>query len=406
MERKDIVTMSLREVRRLSVIREVIRKQIGQRRAGEVLGLSERQVRRLAHSVQQEGDLGVIHKGRGRASNRRISVKVQQKVFGLYRRRYAGFGPTLATENLLEEDGIRISRETLRKWLLDAGLWQRRRRSAVHRSWRARKECFGEMIQIDGSHHAWLEDRGAEMVLMGYIDDATGEMFGRFYDHEGTLPAMDSFQRYTKRYGLPVSVYLDRHTTYKSNKKLSAWEQAEGMVAMSQFERALDELGVEVIHAYSPQAKGRIERAFGTLQDRLVKEMRLHGITTMEQANQFLEAYWPRFNRQFRVCPANPTNAHVRLPARFNLDAYLCIKITRTLAKDNTIAHYGKLYQIETPVHSKKVIIHHRIDGSMRILSKTLNLKYHEIIDRMIRPEKAPTQPYSWKEQPVMTQFL
>lgn len=251
---EDIIRMSLREVKRLKVIQEVIEKQVTQRVAASMIGLSERQVRRLVRIVGEEGERGVIHRLRGRSSNRKIPAEVKAKALMLYRGRYTGFGPTLASEKLGELDGIKLSDETLRKWLMAAGLWQRRRKRSKHRQWRQRKECFGEMVQMDGSHHNWLEDRGPELVLMAYIDDATNNVFARFYDYEGTIPAMDSFKCYARKYGLPISIYLDRHTTYKSNKKLTEWEEFEKIEPLSQFERALEELGVEVIHAYSPQA--------------------------------------------------------------------------------------------------------------------------------------------------------
>lgn len=218
-------------------------------------------------------------------------------------------------------------------------------------------------------------------MLMGYVDDATSRVYGRFYDYEGTLPAMDSFKRYVEKYGLPMSVYLDRHTTYKSPRKLTEWDEAEGIEFLSQFERALKELGVEVIHALSPQAKGRIERLFGVLQDRLVKEMRLRGIKTKEEANGFLEEYLLRYNERFEVCPANETDAHVKLPRHVDLDRYLCIKTERTLRKDNTIALDGRLYQIEQR-GGKKVVVEERIDGSMLMFSNGTSLTYKEITER------------------------
>jgi hypothetical protein len=257
-----------------------------------MIGLSERQTRRLVRAVREKGERGVIHRLRGRFSNRRIPAEVKAKVLMLYRSRYSGFGPTLASEKLGELDGIKLSDETIRKWLMEACLWQRRRKRSSHRQWRQRKECFGEMVQVarnlcleNGSHHDWLEGRGPEsesgsigLVLMAYIDDATNHVFARFYDYEGTIPAMDSFKRYVRRYGLPLSIYLDRHSTYlktqntcKSTKKLTEWEEFEKIEPLSQFERAINELGVEVIHAYSPQAKGRVERLFGVLQDRFIK---------------------------------------------------------------------------------------------------------------------------------------
>ena len=291
MAEKDIIRMSIREVKRLKVIQEAIERHITQRVAASLIGLSERQTRRLVRAVREEGEEGVIHRLRNRFSNRKTPAEVKAKVLMFYRSKYSGFGPTLATEKLGELDGIKLSDETLRKWLMEVGLWQRRRKRSRHRQWRQRKECFGEMVQLDGSHHDWLEGRGPELVLMAYIDDATNHVLARFYDYEGTIPGMDSFKRYARRYGLPVSIYLDRHTTYlktqntcKSTKKPTEWEEFEKIEPLSQFERALKELGVDVTHAYSPQAKGRVERLFGVLQDRLIKEMRLRGIKTKESA--------------------------------------------------------------------------------------------------------------------------
>ena len=270
---KDIIEMSMRELKRLKVVQEAIDGHITQNEAALMLGLSERQVRRVVRAVREEGDRGVIHKSRGLPSNRRMPDHVKGKALLLYQGKYPDFGPTLASEKLLEADGLRVSDETLRIWLIENGLWKKRRKRSAHRQWRPRKECFGEMVQMDGSHHDWLEGRGPQLVLMGYIDDATNTTFARFHEYEGTLPAMDSFKRYVRKYGLPLSVYLDRHTTYKSPRKLTPEEELAGIAEpMSEFERALKELGVEVIHAHSPQAKGRIERLFGVLQDRLTPD--------------------------------------------------------------------------------------------------------------------------------------
>lgn len=393
---EDIIEMSLREVKRLKVVQEAIDRHITQRTAASMIGLSERQVRRLISAIREEGDRGIIHRSRGRPSNRRIPDEVKGRALALYKKRYHDFGPTLASEKLSELDGIVVSDETLRRWLIEVGLWKRRRKRSAHRQWRQRKECFGEMVQMDGSDHDWLEGRGPELVLMGYIDDATNNVFAKFYDYEGTMPAMESFKRYVRKYGLPQSIYLDRHTTYKSTKKPTEWEELEGLEPMSQFERAIEELGVELIHAYSPQAKGRVERLFGVLQDRLIKEMRLRGIKTKDEANDFLEEYLPEYNERFRVYPANETDVHVKLPKYFNLDKYLCIKTERTVRNDNTIAHNGKLYQIENDAKKKKVMVEERLDGSMYVVSpvrdKSLNgvrdgvsLRYKEIKARPIR---------------------
>jgi len=378
---RDMIFMSIREVRRLKAVQSAIDGHVTQGTAATMLGLSERQVRRLVKDVRDRGDRGVIHGLRGQPSNRRIPEETRDRAISLYQARYPDFGPTLAAEKLIECDGIKISDETLRRWLIEAGFWKKRRKRSGFRQWRQRRECFGQMVQMDGSHHDWLEGRGPKLVLMGYVDDATSRVYGRFYDYEGTLPAMDSFKRYVEKYGLPMSVYLDRHTTYKSSRKLTEWDEAEGIEFLSQFERALKELGVEVIHALSPQAKGRIERLFGVLQDRLVKEMRLRGIKTKEEANAFLEEYLPRYDKRFGVCPANETDAHVKLPRHVDLDRYLCIKTERTLRKDNTIALDGRLYQIEER-GGKKVVVEERLDGSMLMFSNGTSLTYKELTER------------------------
>src|SRR4030042_1592297 len=259
-----------------------------------------------------------------------------------------------ASEKLLERDRIQISDETLRGWLIEAGDWQRIRKKRKHRQWRERKHHYGEMVQMDGSHHEWFEGRGPECVLMGYIDDATGEVFGRFYGYEGTMPAMESFKLYIRKRGLPLKVYLDKHSTYKSTAKPSIQDELNGAEPLSEFERALKELGVEVSHAHSPQAKGRIERLFRTFQDRALKEMRLRGIGTIEEGNQFLGEYLPLYNKRFSVCPREKEDFHRPLAKGLDLDAILCIKPERALRNDFTVAHNRKLYQVKDAIHAPK----------------------------------------------------
>lgn len=379
---KDILIMSRKEARRLYVLRKVLDGEIKQVDATGMLSISTRQIRRIVERIRDEGDEGVIHKLRGEESNRKTASKVKDKIIRLYRKKYGGFGPTLAAEKFHELEGIAISDETLRLWLIDSGDWERARKRICHRQWRERKAHQGEMVQMDGSHHDWFEGRGPKCVLMGYIDDATGETYGRFYEYEGTKPAMDSFMRYTQKYGLPLSVYLDRHTTYKSPKKESPEDDKE---SLSQFERAMEELGVEVIHAYSPQAKGRIERLFGTLQDRLVKEMRLKGIKSIEEANAFLETYLPKYNSRFTVEPRESANLYRKAPKGLDLHSILCIKIERTLNNDFTVAYDNKFYQIEDKVKTDKVIVEERLDGTMAITHNGLVLTYKEL---PARPKK------------------
>ena len=239
MAREDIIMASSEELKRLHVIRKVLERVIRQVNAGEILSLSVRQIGRIVKRVKAEGDGGIVHKCRGKPSNRRLGDKVKARAIKLYRERYKGFGPTLAAEKLLEGQRIKVSDETLRKWLMGSGDWKKARKKGVHRQWRERKEHYGEMVQMDGSHHDWLEGRGSGCVLMGYIDDATGRGHGRFYEYEGTLPAMDSFRRYIQRYGIPLKVYLDKHTTYKSNGQPTLEEELAGMEPLSEFERAL-----------------------------------------------------------------------------------------------------------------------------------------------------------------------
>ena len=257
---EDRVSMSVKELRRVHVIRQTMEQKLTQVQAGTVLGLTTRHIRRLIERVEQAGDQGLAHRGRGTPSNRRIPDTVKRKVLTLYEKRYGDFGPTLAAEKLAECHGISISDETLRRWVRARGGVHFTRRKRPHRAWRARRAHVGALLQLDGSHHDWFEGRGPRCVLMADIDDANSRVFARFYEYEGTIPAMDSFQRYVSRYGIPLAVYADNHTTYQSPASPTVDEQLAGITPTSQFGRALGELGVELIAAHSPQAKGRVER--------------------------------------------------------------------------------------------------------------------------------------------------
>ena len=393
MAREDMIMASQEELKRLHVIRKVLERAIKQVRAAEILCLSSRQIRRLVERVRREGDRGIVHKSRGKPSNRRMDDQVRVRAIKLYQERYKGFGPTLAAEKFLEREGIKVSEETLRGWLIESGDWKRRRKRRGHRQWRERKEHCGEMVQMDGSHHEWLEGRGPACVLMGYVDDATGRGYGRFYEYEGTQPAMDSFRGYIQRYGIPLQVYLDKHTTYKSNGKASIEEELAGIEPLSEFERALQELGVEVIHAHSPQAKGRVERFFGTLQDRLVKEMRLRGIRSMGEANLFLEEYWSVFNRKFAVDSKAKGDLHRPVPRGLKLEDVLCIKAKRALRNDFTVAYNRRLYQVENRICASEVMVYEGVDGSIRLKHRGRLLKIHEIATRPLIERKEPVRP-------------
>jgi len=389
----DIVKMSGKELRRVHVLKQVSEGKLLQREAGVQLGLTDRQIRRLAKRLLGEGERGLAHRLRGRPSNCRKGEKFKGKVLRVYQDRYEGFGPTLAVEKLSEREGLHLSAETLRVWLKEGAIAYPSRRRRPHRRWRERKAHCGEMVQMDGSHHDWLEGRGPWCVLMAYIDDASNEAYARFYPYEGTYPAMDSFWRYLERYGVPLSIYFDKHSTYKSTGKPTVEEQLLGQGPMSQFERALHELGVEVIHANSPQAKGRIERLFRTLQDRLVKEMRLAGIATLEEANRFLEGYLPVYNKRFGMEPAQAGDLHRTRPSREELKRTLCIKTSRALRNDFTVVHEGRLYQIEENIRAEKLIVEQRLDGSLRLTHKNRALKHREITARPAKAERPPEKP-------------
>jgi transposase-like protein len=384
---EDIIMARPKELRHLYVIRKVLDKEMTPVEASEVLSLSSRQIRRIMRRVRLEGDKGVIHKSRGRRSNRRIPDAIREKAIQLYRCQYWDFGPTLASEKLLERHGIGVNDETLRLWLMESGDWEKRRKRRGHRRWRERKHHLGEMVQMDGSHHDWFEGRGPWCVLMGYIDDATGKVFGKFYDYEGTIPALDSFRGYMKKHGLPMAVYVDQHTTYKSPAKVSLQDELANRMPLSEFERALEELGVKVIHATSAPAKGRVERLFGTLQDRLVKEMRLRGLRTVKEANDFLKRYLPLYNRRFSVRPQEIGDFHRPLPPGVDLDSILCITTERTLRNDFTVGHNRKLYQIEDRTCASRIMVQEHIDGSIKMVYKGQALRFREIMARPLKEE-------------------
>ena len=391
---KDIIAMTQQELKRLHIIRKALDKSITQIEAANIIGLCLRQAQRIVKAVKVEGDKGVIHKSRGQLSNRALPSKIKDKALKLYKEKYHDFGPTLGSEKLFEVDKIKLNDETLRLWLIGAGISYKKRKARPHRQWRERKHSFGEMIQMDGSHHDWFEGRGPECVLMGYIDDATGRPFGRFYPYEGTLPAMDSFKRYIEKFGMPVSIYLDKHPTYKSTRKQTIEDELNNTEPLSQFSRAVKELGVDLIYADSPQAKGRIERLFNTFQNRVIKEMRLKGIKSTEEANRFLTHYLPRYAKRFAVQPANDTDLHRSMRKGVDLDAVFCVKTIRVLRNDFTVAYNGKLYQVEDNPNTTKVTVEERANGSIHISYRNADLKFKEITTRPKKEPQAPKGPY------------
>jgi len=378
------------EIKRLHLIGQALEGKISQKQAAEVAGLGVRQMRRLMKRVKEEGERGILHQRRGKPSNRRIADQTKERILRLFEKHYADYGPTLASEKLQERHQVVVHPETLRLWLRQARLPYKQRRARPHRQWRQRRSCFGQMVQMDGSHHDWLEGRGPNLVLMGYIDDATNTVEARFYDREGTVPALDSFRRWVKRYALPCSVYLDKHATYRSSQAPSVEEQLAGREqSQSQFQRAMNELGVEVIYAHSPAAKGRVERLFQTLQDRLVKELRLARAATLRQANQVLDSYLPLYNQRFRVPAAEPTDLHRRMPPGLDLNRVLCLKTQRRLNADSTVQYEGRVYLVQDRIKAQTVTVLQHLDGSIQLHCHNRSLSYRPVPCRPAKPQPA-----------------
>ncbi|WP_106797764.1 ISNCY family transposase [Rhizobium sp. H4] len=301
-----LIAMSERDLQRIEVLSKVIAGRMTLVSAAHVLDLSERQVRRLLNRISTDGAASIRHKAIGRPSNNRISDGVRDYAVTLVRECYADFGPTLAAEKLAERDGLRVSRETLRSWMSEAGLRLSRKQRRTFHQPRLRREAYGELVQIDGSEHRWFEDRGDPCSLLVFVDDATGKLMQlRFVRSESAFSYFDALELYLKHHGAPVAFYSDKHSVFRVAKK-----DAKGGQGMTQFGRALSELNIEILCANSSQAKGRVERMNRTLQDRLVKELRLAGICDMEAGNTFLPGFMEDYNARFAIVPARSDDLH------------------------------------------------------------------------------------------------
>jgi transposase len=368
----------------LSRVKEGILKLV---KAAELCGLGYRQMKRVWKRYKDQGDAGLMHQGRGRRSNRRIGAQFQKKVLDRYEERYPDFGPTLACEYLAKE-ALKVDHETLRRWLLEAGLWQKKRKRQKHRQWRPRRAQRGELVQKDGSHHDWFEGRRAWAVLMVMIDDASNRTYARFYESEDTRAAMDLFGRYARRSGLPQALYVDHDSIYECTREARIEEELKGAGPQTQYERAMKTLAVEVIAANSPQAKGRVERRHGVFQDRLVKAMRLEGISTLEAANTYLEkVFLPELNRRFHVSPRQPGDLHRAIPAGMVLKEVLCFEEPRVVQKDWTIRWRNRYFQIgrqHEALHlaGRTITVRERLDNKIVLLHGGERLQYRELTER------------------------
>jgi len=354
---------------------------------GGIASLMGRDVRTVSRRLQRyraDGDAGLVHASRGRRSNRAFSEELRAQAVDLVARQYADFGPTFAAEKLAERDELHVGCETLRGWMTDAELWKPKPRKVTHRQWRERKACFGEMVQVDTSEHDWFEGRGEKAYLINLIDDATSRVFLRFYDAESTATNMTHLKAYIERCGRPRAFYGDKASHFRITRSATVQEELEGLEAQTQIERALCELDISYITAHSPQAKGRVERSFGTAQDRLVKELRLAGISDIATANGFLEEkYMPQVNAQFAVPAACDLDVH-RPAEGFDLDAIFSVQETRTVARDYTVRFDNRRFQIRKAsaapgLVGSKVVVEQRLDGNLHLRWRGDYLVFAEI---------------------------
>ena len=394
MAKEEVIHMTQRDLDRIKVLHQAIGKKITQDKAGELLDLCRVHINRLCQKIKKKGDRAIIHGLRGRPSNHQLPAGLAEKAVSKIKEKYSDFGPGFAAEKLLELDKIKLSAEKVRQLMIAENLWEDKRRKATHREWRERKDCLGEMAQMDGSDHDWFEDRAAKCVLLASIDDATSRIFLRFTEHEDTRNLMQFSRTYMKKFGKPRSFYVDKDSIYITNRQPNLEEELQGRkYALTQFTRAMEaDLDVKVINAGSPQAKGRVERLFETLQDRLVKELRLAGISAIPAANRFLDqTYLAKHNQKFSVPPKNNTDVHRTVgKTEAELDAIFGFQEERTLCNDYTIRWRTRIFQVEKHqpyflLPRTRVIVEERLTGKIKIKYKGKYLKMHEIDPRQIR---------------------
>ena len=392
-----LIPMSQKELNRYDIIKRLIRKEINGPKAADLLALSTRQTRRLKAKVKEKGAVGLIHGSRGKSSNHQLDQKERKEIVLLLHEHYYDFGPTLAREKLSEIHHLTRDPKTIRQIMIGEKLWQpkTKRQKSEYRSWRQRRSNFGEMVQFDGSYEHWFENRADKCCLLAAIDDATGRIIkAEFAQDEGVFPVFSFWLDYLKKQGKPHSIYLDQFSTYKMTQRVAL----ENHDLKTQFQRALEELQIEPIFASSPQAKGRVERLFGTLQDRLIKELRLNNISTINEANVFLEkTFIPNFNAKFNVEPKAKANLHtpLSLKEQKQLASIFSRQTPRTVQNDFTISFENQWYQLtkDQPVtvcKKDRVIIEEHLDNTIQICLRGKYLNYQVL---PTRPKKQ-TQPW------------
>jgi hypothetical protein len=430
MTEERLISMSHKEILRLKTLEQLQSKIITQKIAGKILSLSVRQVRRLSKSYAKNGAAGLVSKKRTHISNNKIPIADKKKIIEITRAKYADFGPTFLSEKLLENHSIVISKETLRQWLIEENLHKSKRRSKarIHQM-RERRPSFGELIQIDGSPHDWFEGRREKCCLLVYVDDATSKLVNlRFEEAETTAGYFRTTKEYISKYGLPVAMYSDRHNIFRVNMPTKADD------GITQFGQAMNELGIEIICANSPQAKGRVERANGILQDRLVKELRLRGISDINTANLYLPEFIERYNKKFAVEPKSSFDSHVKLIGNENLDLIFSLKHTRSVSKNLELIYKTKIYQIKDTgsiyrLRHARVTVYENLAGEIKLIYKGKKLDYscyerqkktaktarivetkllNHKVDAMVRASRKPSTKHPWRStyKPTPPVFL
>ncbi len=410
----ELLRMSNREITRLEAIQRIKDKRLTQKEAARILSLSVRQVKRLYRAYKVQGAKGLVSARRGKPSNHRLDAETQQKAIDLIYEHYRDFGPTLAHEKLTEKHKLRISRESVRKIMIAEEMWKpkRAKKPSMHQM-RERRACFGELVQIDGSDHDWFEGRGPKCTLLVYIDDATGQLLELWFVPDETFFGYcEASRHYFERYGKPVAFYSDKHGIFRVNQV-----QTIGLGSgLTQFARAMQELDIQIICANTPQAKGRIERANQTLQDRLVKELRLLGISDIDSANAYLPVFRLDFNRRFAVAPRSNHDAHRPLLKTENLDIILTRQKTATLSKNLTVQANKVIYQIQSnrpdyALRKAQVTVCENAKGEVTILYRNKPLSYTifhkptrqaqvadtKTLDRQIKPPPVPAPNHPWR---------
>jgi transposase len=395
-EKMEQVILSMKETERIAIMDNLIAKRIKQKHAAKQLGISVRQIRRMLMRYKGEGVAGLTHQGRGRIGNRAMPIEKKDQIVLLIKEKYSDFGPTLAAEKLFERDGISVSEEKIRLLMIEEGLWKaKQHKQVVIHTYRERRSCVGELVQLDGSPHRWFEERADPCTLLAYIDDATSQiMDGEFADYEGTFTLFAATEHYLSLYGKPLSLYVDKHSTFTINRQATIEEGLKDQKPLTQFGRAMEDLRIELILAHSPQAKGRVERLFETLQDRLVKDMRLEGISTKKEGTRyFREVYIPRHNAKFAVPPKDATNAHkVLLPAS-DLTRIFTVQTKRVVSKVLVVQYKNTRYQLDSKgaynylLQKQNILVEENRQGVIVFRHKDKAIPY-QVIGQIMRQPK------------------